>query len=108
MATNDLDGGSLSPSYVHVAACVGSDVDGESVTIIDRLCLNNAAAVEVSNDLIKSYDKIGQCRESLGSCIVDVDNGSWAIRGISFAAGAELGLIIILALIIKSGLKRTA
>lgn len=48
-SVNDLDG-PHAPSFVGVAICIGTDLQGEPVTLIDRLCINRPGVEKINDD----------------------------------------------------------
>lgn len=49
-SVNDV-AGSGEPSFVHIAICTGTDLDGAGVTLVDRLCLNDPAVHLIADDM---------------------------------------------------------
>lgn len=49
-SVNDISG-SGEPSFVHVAICTGTAMDGSGVTLVDRLCLNDPAVRLIDGDM---------------------------------------------------------
>lgn len=47
---NDI-GGAHEPEFTSVAVCVGADLDGNPITLLDRLCLNRPAVEKVIDDM---------------------------------------------------------
>lgn len=106
MGINDLDGGADQPSYAHIAVCVGSDVDGDPVTIVDRLCLNNAAARSVGDGLEYAYEQNEELKSALIESKQENAKQESNIKSLCVYGLIELVAIIVLVLVIGSGLKR--
>lgn len=47
---NDI-GGAHEPEFSAVAICIGSDFEGNPITLVDRLCLNRPAVEKVVGDM---------------------------------------------------------
>lgn len=48
---NDISDDSGEPSYVGVAICTGSDLNAQPITLVDRLCINRAGVIQISDDM---------------------------------------------------------
>jgi hypothetical protein len=56
---NDADG-SGEPSFVNIAICVGTDLHDGGVTLVNRLCMNEAAVNLINGDyqLCRQQEKV--------------------------------------------------
>lgn len=89
------------PSYVGVAICVGSDLQGQPVTLLDRLCVNRAAAQQLRDNVdicVQQEKAFGRDVETL---TIQRDNARDVAKEATWVYGfATLLLLVIGAIII--------
>ena len=92
---NDI-GGAHEPEFDAIALCIGTDLDGNPVTLVDRLCLNRPAVEKVIGDMSICQQEAQVFRNEAGAqwkLALDAKRESEMYQ---FAALTELFLIIIL------------
>lgn len=88
-SVNDI-GDPSEPSYTAVAVCTGTDLDGNPVTLTDRLCMNREGVAIVIGEVNSVKQQLQKCETELESKTPDR-----ALTKSQYCAYAVLGLIII-------------
>lgn len=98
--------GSGEPSFVHVAICTGTDMDGGSVTMVNRLCLNGPAV-----DLIDGDMSICEQQQKAFAGIMDVKSKQLDVemaygRSLTIASVVEFFMIFVLAIALHASTRK--
>lgn len=96
---NDLDG-AHEPSFVGVAICIGTDLEGDPVTLLDRLCINRPGVEKITGDMeICQQDARLSAREA-AVCSNNRDLQEARVGFISVVSFIELIAIGVLAILL--------
>lgn len=96
-AVNDLDG-PYEPSFVPVAICIGTDLQGEPVTLVDRLCVNRPGVEKMRDDMLLCQQEMKSWRREASVASVKYESADGAARAFLAAMGLEFLVILFLSI----------